>query len=515
MLTMARIEAIRDAYHRRGKSISQISKEQGVDRKTVRKYLEQDDFSEPKMLPGEIVSEPRICPKLDPFKAAIDEWLESDKLAKAKQRHTAKRVFDRLSTEDGTKETFDCSYRTVADYVAWKKKQIYAPGKDAYLPLEHRPGEAQVDFGSAQFIERGILYDGKYLNVSFPYSNKGYQQLFKGENAECLLEGLFSIFMHIGGVPIEAWFDNASAIVTKIIRGGGREITDKFLRFKCHFGFDAVFCNPNEGHEKGNVEGKVGYHRRNMLVPIPKFDSLEAFNKELLDRCDADGDRPHYRKGMAINELFEADRAALLPMPKNDFDLATYIHLKADNYGKFTLDGGKHSYSGSPMLAGERIIVKLTSYKVIVMTGGYREIVSHKRLYGDTYESSMDWMPYLSQLSIRPRALKYTGIYDMMPDPLKEYISTLKNTDVGKVLREIAKLTEMYGFESAAATVSEALLSGAHDADSLCALHRRLNENIPILPNVVLPKGFLPELLVKSNPDIGTYDAILANGGGL
>ena len=109
-----------------------------------------------------------------------------------------------------------------------------------------------MDFGTAQFYENGKCITGKYLEVSFPCSNKGYLQLFYGENMECLLEGLDAIFRHIGCVPQELWFDNTKTIVTDVIRGGGRIVTDKFKRFQEHYGFRAVFMNPGEGHEKGN-----------------------------------------------------------------------------------------------------------------------------------------------------------------------------------------------------------------------------------------------------------------------
>ena len=150
------------------------------------------------------------------------------------------------------KDDFNCSYRTVAAYVAMKKKELFSE-KNGFLPLEHVPGEAQVDFGDADFYENGKLYNGKYLNLSFPYSNKGYTQLFKGENQECLFEGLKTIFEHIGGVSPKIWFDNASTIVTKVIKGGGSNLTDDFIRFMEHYGFEAVFCNVNAGHEKGYI----------------------------------------------------------------------------------------------------------------------------------------------------------------------------------------------------------------------------------------------------------------------
>ena len=190
--------------------------------------------------------------KLEPYKTTIDKWLEEDKQAPRKQRHTAKRVFHRLKKS----LLILIVLWTVATYYAVKHKEIFNGAKGGFLPLEHRPGEAQVDFGTADFYENGKRLTGKYLEVSFPYSNKGYLQLFYGENMECLLEGLDTIFRHIGVVPGEVWFDNVKTIVTKVIRGGGRETTERFDRFREHYRFKPCM-NPGEGHEKGNVENKL------------------------------------------------------------------------------------------------------------------------------------------------------------------------------------------------------------------------------------------------------------------
>ena len=264
MLAMDQVHDIRFRFFTKGETISHIAQELQMDWKTVRKYVDMTDFNSP---PPKPASEYQLCPKLEPYKAIIDEWLLKDKHAPRKQRHTARRVFNRLKEEI---PEFNCSYRTVSTYYNVKKKEIFSQAKIGYLPLEHQPGEAQVDFGAADFYENGTLHSGKYLEVSFPYSNKGYLQLFYGENMECLLEGLHTIFTHIGAVPEEVWFDNTKTIVTAIIKGGGRETTERFNRFREHYRFQAVFTNPNSGAEKGNVENKVGYHRRNFLVPIPE-----------------------------------------------------------------------------------------------------------------------------------------------------------------------------------------------------------------------------------------------------
>ena len=132
----------------------------------------------------------------------------------------------------------------------------------------------------------------------------------RGETAECVAQGLKDIFHHLGGVPSQIVFDNASGI--------GRRIRDKvsfaelFLRFKCHYGFAVRFCNPESAHEKGNVENKVGYIRRNFFVPIPVVDSIEAWNLQLLEQVEEDFQRLHYKKGRPIAQLLEEARAGAL-----------------------------------------------------------------------------------------------------------------------------------------------------------------------------------------------------------
>lgn len=498
---MDQINNIRYRYYGKGENISQIAVSLRLDWRTVRKYIDKIDFNEPD---PKLASEQQFCPKLDPFKPTIDQWLENDQSAPRKQRHTAMRVYNRLRKEE---DGFDCSYRLVAEYVAHKKKLVFAGSKDGYLPLEHKPGEAQVDFGTAQFYENGKCITGKYLEVSFPHSNKGYLQLFYGENMECLLEGLDAIFRHIGGVPHELWFDNTKTVVTGVIRGGGRNLTDKFSRFQQHYGFRAVFMNPGEGHEKGNVENKVGYHRRNFMVPVPHFITLADYNRQLLKLCEEDADRGHYRQDEIIEELFQLDRKAFHPLPTIRFDLTGRKTLKANKWGKIYLNKGMHEYSVSPKYAESSVNLVLTSGMVILQDENYREIVRHKRLYGNSKQQQMDWLPYLRQLSMRPRALKYTGIYDMMPKTMKEYLESCKNTETGQILKILAELTERTGFESAVNTVNQAVEYHATDQDSLKNLYRRLYADVPELP----PMHLSPDIpkMKQMHPNLIPYDALL------
>lgn len=503
---MDQIHHIRALYYEQGYNISEIAEATGRDWKTVAKYIDMADFNEPLPVPA---SEKQFCPKLEPYKALIDSWLEDDRNHSRKQRHTARKVYNRLTKEVSG---FNCSYRLVAEYVSHRKEELNLKRNEGFLPLEHRPGEAQADFGSAEFYERGRLISGKYLVLSFPWSNAGYLQLFYGENTECLLEGLAGIFRHIGGVPQEIWFDNASSMVTNIIKGGGRDLTDRFSRFKEHYGFKAVFMNPDAGHEKGNVENKVGYGRRNYLVPVPEFNDLMFYNLELLEQLDADQEREHYYKPTTIRELFEADKAALMPLPSVWFDTDRIITgLKTDGYGRFTIENGKHEYSSAPKYALGTVNVRLSSTFVTVLDNDYREIVIHRRLYGDEHQSSMEWVPYLEYVSRHPRSLKNTGIYAMMPAAMQSYLNNCDGRQKKDVLHILSELTDLTGFESAVRTVEQAIRYEAHDPDSLKSLYSSLFSDIPQLPP--LTTGEMIPALDPMPVHLEDYDRFLKRGG--
>ena len=499
---MATVQSIREEYFRKGKSISQIAREQHVDRKTVKKFIDRDDWNRSAESAAE---RPSV---LDPFKSVIDGWLEDDRKRRRKQRHTAKRVYERLREEYG-EEGFSCSYRTVAAYVAERRRELYQE-INAALPLEHRWGEAQADFGEADFIENGTLCHGAYLVVSFPKSNAGFLQLFKGQNLECLLTGLIAIFAYIGGVPTKMWFDNASTMVSRILKNGERTLTDGFLRFQEHFGFEAVFCNPASGNEKGNVENKVGYHRRNLLVPIPELTSIETYNQELLGRCDADHRREHYRSEQTIESLFAHDRSALMELPRIVFDPCRCQTVRTDAYGKFTLHNGLHRYSTTPKFASQLVQIRISAHTVTVLDESLREIVTHRRLYGGAKQEAMQWLPYLHQLSKRPTALKYTPVYAMMPDMLQQWLSRQPRDAVGKALTLIAELTEHGDFTTTCAALTDTLQAGVTDADSLVALHDRMTRYSGFTVVSQQPSRVsAPQ--VRFDPN--RYDQMLAEGG--
>lgn len=485
------------SFHK-GQSLRSIAKETGHDFRTVKKYAEETDFN--------FKTRPKKGrpSKLDPVKPMIDKWLTEDMNRPIKQRHTAKRVYDRLRDEHG--DIFNACERTVRTYVAAKKKELYGE-KEEYLPLEHPPGEAQLDFGEIVMIEKGQRVKGYELILSLPYSNAGYPQVFRGQNQECLLTGLKNIFEHLGHVPRIIWFDNLSAAVAGIGDHGNRKLVNQFYRFTLHYGFKAQFCNPGKGNEKGHVENKVGYSRRNFFVPEPEFDDIEQFNLELFAVAEKDHQRNHYSKGIQISELIGDDIAAMLPLPAKTFDIGRTEKLVANKYGKVRYDG--NIYSASPQVAGKEIYIKLRAHQIEILNEEYQLIVTHKRLYGKGQEL-MNWLPYLNTLSKRPNALKYTGFYHELPDPWQEYLANLNYEEKKKSLNLLIRMITETDMDTATICLLETMDSGKADADNILLSYRRLTE--PTL------NDFLPPISAGINspaiytPDLTCYDVFLKAG---
>lgn len=484
-------------FHK-GKSLRSIAEETGHDFRTVKKYAEQTDFNE-------IRKPKRGRPsKLDPVKPIIDAWLKEDLNRPVKQRHTARRIYDRLCEEH--KDIFNACERTVRNYVSARKKELYGE-EEGYLPLEHPAGEAQVDFGEIVMIEQGQKVKGYELILSLPYSNAGYPQIFRGQNQECLLTGLKDIFEYLEHVPRIIWFDNMSAAVAGIGEKGERKLVDQFYRFALHYGFKPQFCNPGKGHEKGHVENKVGYSRRNYFVPEPSFSDIEEFNQGLFAVAEKDHCRKHYRKGRVINELLQDDLTAMLPLPAKPFTIGRMQKLSANKYGKVCVD--TNIYSASPQVANKELYMRLGAHQVELLNEQYQPIVKHKRLYGQNQEL-MDWLPYLITLAKRPNALKYTGFYRELPDPWQDYFNNLDYAEKKKSLNLLVRMITETDMDTATICLLETLDSGKADADSVLLSYRRLTE-----PTF---NDFLPLLSAGINspaiytPDLTCYDTFLKAG---
>lgn len=333
----------------RGVSWRRIAREVGVSRQTVRKYAQLEDCS-PKP-PSHVEARS----KLDPFKRLVDGWLEADRFMPRKQRHTAKRVYDRLVAEQG----FDGSYSIVQRYVKSWRREHRMPG-EGYLELEWSPGVMQVDFGLAQAVIAGGRVDVHCLVVSFPYSNMRCAVALPGENAECVCEGLRLVFDHIGVAPRVMVFDNATGAGHRVA-WDRVTVVDVFQRFIEHYRIEVRFCNPQSGNEKGSVENAVGFLRRNVMVPLLNAESYAQLSRFMLSRCDEIARRPHYRLKTPVGDLFADERALMQRLPSRPFDACRWEVRKADKEGVVEVDS--HRYLAGPSWHGWTLDVGLRAFR--------------------------------------------------------------------------------------------------------------------------------------------------------
>lgn len=484
MITMAQQTTIK-ALQNQGLGPSAIAVRLGIDRKTVRKYLAQEDFSPPP--PPARASGPS---KLDPYVAVIQQWLADDTRTFHKQHHTAQRILERLQDEY---PDFVGSYSLVQRYV--KSLRTPAPATGT-LELVWHPGECQVDFGTAEAVLDGGPQTCKYLTVSFPYSNAGYLQLYGGETAECLITGLQVIFKRWGGVPPRLIFDNASAVGRKV--AGEVRLADLFQRFQAHYGFTVTLCNPYSGYEKGHVENKVGYLRRKLLVPRPDVSDLPAFNQALLGRCEADWDRPHYKKHTAIATWVREDQAALRPLPRARFDPVRYVTVQTDGYGKFGWDGA-HYYSTAPEYARQSVTVQVGAYTVAALAPDGTVVATHRRRFGSRRTDNVDPRTQLTRLARNPGAWGNSAVREEAPVALRTCLDTYARDELRTVLQTWATLQGQYGADIALQALSDAVARG-----------RNVRADAAILAARLATWG--PDRPADPGPDLAAYDTLLVRG---
>ena len=366
----------------------------------------------------------------------------------------------------------------------------------------HAMGWAQADFGDITVtLPGGAEEVWHILVVSFPWSNAGFAQVCRFETKECLCEGLQRIFEYIGGVPLRILFDNMSSAVVHIESDGNRKLTEMFMRFTMHHRFKAEFCNPGSANEKGNVENKVGYIRRNYLLPPPKIEDLEMFNFALLEQCTKDLEREHYVKKEPITELFNAEQEALIPLPRERFRVFTLERAKTDDYSFIRFDNNR--YSTSPEYAGCEVWLEIGAFEIRVLSTKYELIVVHKRKYGRDFEPTIDFENYISALSRKPRAFLNSPYFLTLPQTLQAY---LKSCSYGELKKMLVTLVPIIREDKIGDAVAVLELSEIRSTDDFIVAYRALTEDPVMLPLVTTP---LTPTQQPYLPRLDSYSALL------
>jgi len=488
---------VRRAHFHDGLSDRAIARDFGISRDSVIKML---TYSEP---PGYRRKAPIKRPKLDGFTDQIDLWLGEDKTRPRKQRHTAKRIFDRLRAECG----FTGGYTIVKDYVRCKKRG----GKEMFVPLSHSPGHAQADFGEALVVIGGVEQKAYFFALDLPHSDACYIRAYPAANTEAWLDGHVHAFAFFGTIPQSILYDNDRCLVAKIMPGGTRKRTQRFSAMLSHYVIDDRYGRPGKGNDKGKVEGLVGYARRNFMVPMPRFASWEAFNDYLEEQClKRQGDILRSHK-VSIGERLDADLAAMQTLPAAPFEACDLQSGQVTSTSLVRYRGNDYSV---PVAYGHRE-VWIKGFVGRVVIGCAAEVVaSHPRSY-ETDDMVFDPVHYLPL--IERKIMAFDQAAPLQGWDLSKAFGTLQRlleARQGKTGKreyvQVLRLLERFEMDELHSAIKDALHKRAVSFDAikhlvLCRTERRP----PRLDLDTYP--FLPRMNVATT-SASAYMSLLAGG---
>lgn len=453
---MEEFEQIRKMYFIEDLSIRQISKKTRIHRKTISKYLSIDSPEPPKY------SQPkeRKHPVLGQYIPMIEKILVEDKTRHRKQRHTAAKIQEVLENEGYTG-----GYTTITDYL----RKIKVKTKEAFLPLEFELGAyAEADWTEAFFFLRGKETKAHIFVLKLRGSGGYYAIAYPFEKQEAFFDAHIKCFEFLNGVPYKIAYDNLRTAVKKVLQGSSREEQEQFIALRTHYLYDSAFCRPARGNEKGGVENAVKQVVKKFFVPYPDFDSFEELNEFLHKEC---------LKLLEKNGKWEAEKAALRPLPQTRFNGARYKEVKVNSYAMIQLENNR--YSVPTKYVGERVMLKVYASEVEIISNN-SVIAKHNRIIGRN-QDSLNLDHYLELLLRKSRAIGNTKVYkpQQLPAIYEDYRRQLLarnpkgNRDFVKILMlhreypsnqiteavEIAMSYNIYGYDGVLNIINQFMTS--------------------------------------------------------
>ncbi len=494
MYTVEMYQRVRRAHYVEGMSKRKVADVFGIHRQTVKKML---SFSIP---PGYRRSQPIHSPKLGGFTGIIDAILADDKLRPKKQRHTAKRILQRLRDE----HDFTGGYTIVKDYV----REQTLRSQEMFIPLVHPPGHAQADFGEAVVVIAGIEQKAHFFAFSIPQSDAIFVKAYPAETTEAFCDGHNAAFAFFGGVPQSILYDNTKIAVARILGDGKRVRSRTFGELQSHYLFDDRFGRPGKGNDKGKVEGLVGFSRRNFMVPILHFPSYEALNSYLEDCCRKRQGETLRGHEETIGQRLQRDLEAFLPLPAVPYDACAKCPTRVSSLSLVRYKTNDYSV---PTTYGHREVLIKAYVDRIEIHCGTECIAKHTRSYAKE-DFTFDPLHYLALLERKIKALDQAA--PLAGWQLPECFPTLRRSLEGRMgtagkreYVQVLRLMEVFSLDHAQAAVKQALQLGAISFDAVKHLLLcHIEQKPPRLDLDVYP--YLPNAQVRTT-QVCTYSSLL------
>jgi transposase len=504
---MEQFEQIRRDRDREGLSIRALAVRYGVHRRAVRQALASP------VPPAKRAAVGRPTPRLGPYRALIDAWLEADREAPRKQRHTARRIWRRLVDEHGA----EVAEATVREYVRGRRRAMGWPVGEVFIPQVHDPGVgAEVDWGEAEIDLAGVRATVHLFFMRASFSGAAFCQASLVETQQAFLELHVEAFDWFGGVFAQVRYDNLTSAVKRVLRGRRRVESDRFVALRSHYLYASAFTRPGiEGaHEKGGVEGEVGRFRRNHLVPVPAFATMVELNTFILAGCEADLRRRIIGRAVTVGEAWAQERPLLARLPGERFDTAETASPRVDAKSLVTVR--QNRYSVPVRLAGLRVSVRIGAREITVSHAG-KEVACHERLQG-RYGTSAMLDHYLELLERKPGGLQHSlalrqererggwpGCFDELWAALTVRYGS---SEAARQMVDVLLLSREHDPGRVELAVQGALAAGAHDGRAVAVLARRADATGQPSP---APLDLEPRLAVhaRPTPDLAEYNALI------
>jgi len=496
VLTVADIYGIR-SLRARGWSERRIAQELGIARKTVKKYAEAEDAQ-----PRYRQRTTRAKPAIAPVRALIDQWLEDDKQAPAKQRHTAQWIWERLTTPP-------YNYRIASSTVRLYVHQARCRHGEAFVPLAFGCGHAQADWGEAEVVVAGVRQDAIFFVLRLDTSEDAFVHIFPTQRTEAVYEGHKRAFAHFEGVPPTILYDNATTLVAHVLRGRDREETAGFLALRAHDGFAADFCQPGlkGAHEKGGVENGIGWARRNLLVPVPVAERWDALNAEVAARCRARRGKAHTRAAVTVGAVWVQEQAHLLSLPRVPFACCQVAVATVNRYAMVTYD--RNRYSVPTALVGRSLTLKAFVERIEVVDGA-RVVATHPRSYARDREV-LAVEHYVELLTRKPGAVAHGRIFGDLEEPYARLRAwcLAQTPPATREFVAVLRLWEEFGRAGVTEALVQAQAVGVYRAAAVRQLCLRARpENATPSP---LDAAWVPVVAMDA-PDLRQFDRLLKGG---
>jgi transposase len=496
-------EHIRKAQVREQLSVRELARRFHVHRRDVRQALAS-------ALPPSRKTTPRPAPVLGPWKPVIESWLEADKTAPRKQRHTARRVWQRLIEEHHV----DIGESTVRRYVTEVRRRQTLPLVEVSVPQHHPLGaEAEADFGTISVYLAGLLTEVQLYIMRLSASGRSYPRAYLNETQDVFLDGHVRAFEHFGGVVGRIRYDNLKAAVERVLKGRNRIEAERFIALRSHYGFESFFCQPGPkgAHEKGGVEGEVGRFRRRHLVPLPHVASMAELN-DLLIAAAARDDRRHIAtRRISVGEHFALEAEALAPLPAEPFEVAVLDNFRVDTKSRVCVRG---CYYSVPVRYARRRLDVRRGAEVIEVLDGAAVVARHVRARKGEEVLVLDH--YLEVLALKPGALlsatplaraRASGAFGATHDRFfAEARRRLGDREGTKALIEVLLAHRSLPTDAVVAGMQRALAVGSIDP-AVVAIEARKAAQSSVAP--VIPIGVALARFDRPPPSLENYDVLL------